>query len=56
MYFSPLESKNFHESRCKGASLGAMVGAITDGGIAGAALTVQMATDAIAIPTAVASW
>ena len=40
----------------KGASLGAMVGAITDGGIAAAVLTVQMATDVIAIPTAVASW
>lgn len=39
-----------------GASLGAMVGAITDGGIAGAALTVQMATDAIALPNAVAYW
>jgi hypothetical protein len=39
-----------------GESLGAFVGAITDGGIAAAVLTVQMAADVIAIPTAVASW
>ena len=32
------------------------VGTITDQGAAGAALTVQMATDAIALPQAVASW
>lgn len=38
-----------------GADLG-FVGAIVDQGIAGAVLTVQMATDAIALPNAVAHW
>lgn len=33
-----------------------LVGTITHEGIAGAALTVQMATDAIALPNAVAYW
>ena len=33
-----------------------LVGAITDGGAAGAALSVQMALDAVALPNAVARW
>lgn len=40
----------------EGSTLSGFVGTITHEGIAGAALTVQLATDAVALPQAVASY